>query len=157
VLGFFPARLSLPGILVFVNSLVALPFGPVWEEIAWRAFALRKLQCRYSRLVSALIIGAYWAVWHIPLWLLTLNYLTIRLLLIICINLVCWSVIFAFLYDRSGQSLPVTILLHATYLTVQNLAAATVSYGSIHIIPIAATLSACLAIVIANEWTSSPA
>ncbi len=156
VLIFFPAKIGLPRTVVLVNSLVALPFGPLWEEIAWRAFALRKLQGRYSRLVSALIIGAYWAAWHIPLWLVTLNYLTIPLLLIICINLVCWSVIFALLYDRSGQCLPVTILLHATYLTVQNLVAATVSYDAIHVIASAATLSACLAFVIANEWTSDP-
>lgn len=157
VLIFFPSRLSLPSIMVLINSLVALPFGPLWEEIAWRAFALRKVQERYSRLVSALIIGVYWAVWHIPLWMITLNYLTITLLLIICINLVCWSVIFAFLYDRSGQSLPVTILLHATYFTVQNLAAATVSYGAIHIIPVAAALSVLLAVILANNWTSEPA
>jgi uncharacterized protein len=154
VLIFFPAELHRPPFMALVNSLVALPFGPVWEEIAWRAFALRKLQCRYSRLVSALIIGVYCAVWHIPLWLLTLNYLRTALLLIICVNLVAWSVIFAFLYDRSGQSLPVTILLHATYLTVQNLAAGAISYGTAHIIiPIAAALSVCLAVVVANEWT----
>jgi membrane protease YdiL (CAAX protease family) len=109
------------------------------------------LQWRYSRLVSALIIGMYWAVWHIPAWLLTLNYLTITLLLIACINLICWSVIFAFLYERSGQSLPVTILLHATYLTVQNLAFATVSYGNIQLIPISAALSACLAAIVATR------
>lgn len=151
---FFAARLSLPPMTVLVMSLVSLPFGTVWEEIAWRAFALRKLQCRYSRLTSGLIIGVYWAVWHIPMWLRTLNYLTITLLLIICINLVCWSVIFAFLYDRSGQSLPVTILLHATYFTVQNLVFGMITYSTIHIIiPSAALLSACLAVIIANEWT----
>jgi len=83
----------------------------------------------------------------------TLNYLTTALLPIICINLVCWSFIFAFLYDRSGQSLPVVILLHATYLTVQNLASATISSGTLHLIPIAAALSLCLAVIVANEWT----
>ncbi len=151
---FFAARLSLPPTTVLVQSLVSLPFGPVFEEIAWRAFALRKLQCRYSRLASALIVGVYWAVWHIPMWLRTLNYLTIPLLLIICANLVCWSVIFAFLYDRSGQSLPVTILLHATYFTVQNLVAGMITYGTVRIfISSAALLSACLAVLIANEWT----
>ena len=153
VITFYETKPSWPSTLTIVNSLVAIPFGPLWEEIAWRAFALRKLQSRYSRLLSALIIGAYWAVWHIPLWVVTLNYLTTALLPIICINLVCWSFIFAFLYDRSGQSLPVVILLHATYLTVQNLASATISSGTLHLIPIAAALSLCLAVIVANEWT----
>jgi CAAX protease family protein len=154
VLVFFQTKLSWPPFLLLATTLLSLPFGPLWEEIAWRAFAFRKLQCRYSRLVSALIIGVYWAVWHIPLWLVTLNYLTLTLLLIICVNLVSWSVIFAFLYDRSGHSLPVTILLHATYFTVQNLVAAAVSQGTLHVIPIAAALSLCLAVIIANEWTA---
>src|SRR5450755_3285177 len=130
---------------LLLGCLMALPFAPVWEEIAWRAFALRRLQCRYSHLSSALIIGVYWALWHVPLWLLTLSYLTPTLLLIICVNLISWSVIFSFLYDRSGQSLPVTILLHSTILTVQNLVFFAVMRGTIYIIPIAAGLSTCVA------------
>jgi membrane protease YdiL (CAAX protease family) len=149
-----------PGSLL-LGCLMALPFAPVWEEIAWRAFALRRLQCRYSHLSSALIIGVYWALWHVPLWLLTLSYLTPTLLLIICVNLISWSVIFSFLYDRSGQSLPVTILLHSTILTVQNLVFFAVMRGTIYIIPIAAGLSTCVAAILArklrdNQFASLP-
>jgi membrane protease YdiL (CAAX protease family) len=147
-----------PAVLVLVNSLFALPFGPLWEEIAWRAFALRRLQSRYSRLSSALIIGIYWGLWHIPMWVLTATYHTAPFLLIYCVNLVAWSVIFSFLYDRSGQSLPVTILLHSTILTVQNLVFFAVMRGTIYISPIAAVLTVCLAIVVARKLrsTSSP-
>jgi len=151
VLAFLSEKPSRVSILVLINSLVALPFGPLWEEIAWRAFALRRLQARYSRLSSALIIGVYWALWHVPLWLLTLNYLTPALLLIGCVNLISWSVIFSFLYDRSGESLPVTILLHATILTVQNLVFAAVSHGTVYLIPVAAALSVGLAIIVARK------
>jgi membrane protease YdiL (CAAX protease family) len=149
VLIYFPTGFTLPPIFLVVISLLSLPFGAVWEEIAWRAFALRKLERRYSRLTSAVVIGVYWAVWHIPLWLLTLNYLTIKLLLIICINLISWSIIFSFLYDMSGHSLPITILLHATYFTVQNLAFATIPSNNIYLIPIAAFLSVCVAAIVA--------
>lgn len=138
-----------PPAIVYVNSLVSLPLGVFWEEVAWRAFALRKLQNRYSRLTSALIIGAYWAVWHIPLWILTLKYLTVSLAFVNCLNLISWSVTFAFLYDRSGQSLPVTIVLHSTYLVVQNLVGASLGTQATHVIPIAAMLSLCLAVAIA--------
>jgi len=142
-----PAKISWPPISVFVLSLVILPFGPLWEEVAWRAFALRRLQTRYSCLVSALIIGAYWTIWHIPMWMLTLNYLTWPLLIIICINLIAWSVVFAFLYNRSGQSLPVVILLHETYQTVQNEVAAALSNVSQVeiIILVQMVLAVCLA------------
>lgn len=139
-----------PGTLL-LGCLVALPFAPVWEEIAWRAFALRRLQCRYSRLLSTLIIGVYWGLWHIPLWVLTATYHTAPFLLIYCVNLVAWSVIFSFLYDRSGQSLPVTILLHSTILIVQNLVFFAVIRGTIYIFPIAAALSVCLAAILARR------
>lgn len=153
VLIHFSEEPNRPHLIVLVNSLIALPFGPLWEEVAWRAFGLRKLQLHYSRLLSALIIGFYWAVWHIPLWLLTLNYLTPTLLLIICVNLVSWSVTFAFLYDRSGQSLPVVIVLHVTLLTVQNFVFAAVPRGTIYIIPVATALSICLAAFLARCLT----
>jgi membrane protease YdiL (CAAX protease family) len=136
--------------LTLVNTLLALP-GVVSEEIAWRAFALRRLQQRYSRLSSALIIGVYWAVWHIPMWLLTLKFITAPQLVIICLNLVCWSIIFAFLYERSGQSLPVTILLHLTYMVASNQAATVVEFRTVTMIRIAAAISVCLALFFARR------
>lgn len=157
VLMLFSEKPSQPHVLVLVNSLFSLPFGPLWEEIAWRAFALRKLQCHYSRLAPALIIGVYWALWHIPLWWLTLKYLTPTLWLIICVNVVSLSVIFAFFYNQSGQSLPVVILLHSAINTVQILVFAAVSHGTIYIIPIAAALSLCLAAILARKLAGDQA
>jgi uncharacterized protein len=154
VLMRFSEKPNRPHLLVWVNSFWSLPFGPLWEEIAWRAFALRKLQCRYSYLASALIIGVYWGLWHVPLWVLTATYHTAPFLLMYCVNLVAWSVIFAFLYNRSGQSLPVTILLHSVIFTVQNLVFAAVSHGAIYLSPIATALSLCIAAILARKLAS---
>ena len=118
VLFFYPVKHPLRS-LGFLNIFVStLPFGPLWEELAWRAFALRKLETRYSRLASALIIGAYWAVWHIPLRLLDVNPsnpAVIPILLTSSTNVLAWSVVWAYIYHSSSESLPVVILLHATY------------------------------------------
>jgi membrane protease YdiL (CAAX protease family) len=151
VLILFPGKHGRLSALVLVNTLLALPTGEVPEEIAWRAFALRKLQRHYSRLSSALIIGVYWAVWHVPAWLLTVKFLTGLQLIIIFANLICWSVIFAFLYERSGQSLPVTILLHITYMVVSNQAAVVVELRTVTMIQIAAAISACLGLLFAKR------
>jgi len=156
VLILFSQSPGRPSMLVLVNSLLTLPTGPLCEEIAWRGFALRKLRLHYSPLLSALIIGVYWAVWHIPVWLLTLKYLTITLLLVICINLVAWSVVFAFLYERSGESLPVVILLHATYQAVQAQVAVVVTRGTVSIILIAAALSVFLAVILGRRLERQP-
>jgi membrane protease YdiL (CAAX protease family) len=157
VLTLFPGKPGRLSALALVNTLLALPTGAVPEEIAWRAFALRRLQHRYSRLSSALIIGVYWAVWHIPMWLLTVRLLTAAQLVIICVNLICWSVIFAFLYERSGQSLPVTILLHITYMVVSNQATSVVEFRTVIMIRIAAAITACLALFFARRLSGRPA
>jgi membrane protease YdiL (CAAX protease family) len=150
VLMLFPGKHGGLSAFALVNTLLALP-GVVSEEIAWRAFALRRLQHRHSRLSSALIIGVYWAVWHIPMWLLTVRFLTAAQLVIICVNLIGWSVIFAFLYERSGQSLPVTILLHLTYMVASNQATSVVERRTVTMIRIAAAISVCLALFFAKR------
>jgi len=37
------------------------------EEIGWRGFALPRLLSRWNALVSSLIVGTVWGLWHLPL------------------------------------------------------------------------------------------
>lgn len=150
VLLLFPGKTGRLSALVLINTLLVLP-NAISEEIAWRAFALRKLERRYSRLSSALIIGVYWSVWHVPMWLQTLKLLTATQLVIIFVNLICWSIIFVFLYELSGQSLPVTIFLHITYMVVSNQTATVLGLRTITEIRFAAAISVCLALFFAKR------
>jgi len=36
------------------------------EEMGWRGYVLPRLQVKYSALVSSLVIGVIWSVWHLP-------------------------------------------------------------------------------------------
>lgn len=158
VLFYFPTEHSFPPPIQFFKTLLfTLPFGPLWEELAWRAFALRKLEYRYSRLVSALLLGVYWAVWHVPLWLVQVNRVPVNkisYLLFGSITLVAWSVIWAYLYHRSSESLPVVILLHATYGAATTQAALVVPQLDMYVIYVSAVLSVCLAAAFASALRS---
>jgi len=47
--------------------VVLMPFnGPVGEEFGWRGYALPKLQNKYGPLITSLVIGAIWGIWHLP-------------------------------------------------------------------------------------------
>lgn len=50
---------------MFILFTIAAGVG---EEFGWRGFLLPRLQTRHNALVSSLIIGVMWAVWHIPLY-----------------------------------------------------------------------------------------
>lgn len=59
---------------LFTTPLAVVPFllrvliyGPFPEELGWRGYVLDRLQARWSALASSLILGAVWALWHLPL------------------------------------------------------------------------------------------
>jgi membrane protease YdiL (CAAX protease family) len=157
VLLYFPTEHHFPPALQFFKTLLmTLPFGPLWEELAWRAFALRKLESRYSRLVSALLLGVYWGVWHIPLWLVEINRVPINktsYVLTGVVTLIAWSVVWSYLYHRSSESLPVVILLHATYGAATTQAGLVVPQFNIYATYVSAALALCLAIAFARALT----
>lgn len=54
-----------PGMLD--TFLVALLFVALGEEPGWRGFLLPRLQQRFAPLMADLVLGAIWALWHLPL------------------------------------------------------------------------------------------
>ncbi len=55
-------------------ALPALLFGPLVEEPAWRGYALPQLLESHAPLAAGLIVGAAWALWHLPLFLIDGTY-----------------------------------------------------------------------------------
>ncbi len=55
-------------------ALFLLLFGPIPEELAWRGYALDRLQVRWNALSSSLLLGLFWMVWHLPLFFIEGSY-----------------------------------------------------------------------------------
>lgn len=158
-LFYFPSSKLRPSLTWFaLNLLLLIPFGPLWEEIAWRSFALRNLQKRFRELPSSLVLGVFWGFWHIPLWWITLRLggrNAAPILILALMSVIGWSVVFAFIYNRSGQSLPIVILLHAAYDSATAAIFPTLEGGQILFIAISAGLSILLAVVLGTRMRDS--
>lgn len=111
------ARLQFPGLnfgLLFLLLLgLALSLG---EEIGWRGFALPHMQTRFGSVGASLIIGALWAIWHIPgditnLRLLTLPTTYIAFLWFLSFTMLA-SVLMGWVYNRTGGSILIAALFH---------------------------------------------
>jgi membrane protease YdiL (CAAX protease family) len=48
-------------------ALVTLFYGPLPEELGWRGYALDRLQGKWNALVSSIILGIIWSLWHVPM------------------------------------------------------------------------------------------
>jgi membrane protease YdiL (CAAX protease family) len=61
------ARFQSNPVSILPFAVFTLFFGPLPEELGWRGYALDRLQDRYGALVSSLVLGTGWALWHLPL------------------------------------------------------------------------------------------
>lgn len=84
------------------------------EEPGWRGFALPRLQRRHGALVASLLVGAGWAVWHLPLHVLGTD-LTAgsRPFPLYAAWVISLSVVFTWLYNSTDGSVVLPMLLHA--------------------------------------------
>ena len=93
----------------------------MWEEIGWRGYATPTLQRKYSALITSLIVGVVWALWHWPFFAvlnsqMAPNYHNSYPLFMIFT--IFSSIIYTWLYNSSKSSLLVVSLFHATTNTV---------------------------------------
>jgi membrane protease YdiL (CAAX protease family) len=108
---------TFPGNLFWAQLGSFLPLlilGPLSEEIGWRGYALGRLQTRWNALISSLIIGLVWALWHLPLFLMvgtSQHELGIPFIGFL-VGFVANSVFYTLLYNNTKPSLWSAILFH---------------------------------------------
>ena len=99
--------------------LMLTVFAGMGEEFGWRGFAMPRLQARYNALVSSIIIGVLWGLWHIPLFLAKgttqyewrLDAGLIPAVLLYTVFTIAWSIQYTWVFNNTKGS----VLLAAVY------------------------------------------
>lgn len=122
----YPVDINLPG-MVILFFLYGLIYGGITEEPGWRGFALPRLQAKFSPLVSGLILGVIWAVWHAPARFGGIEAKSLSDTLVEWVLIVLVSVIFTWFFNRTKGSILVTALVHPAMNTTGNFLAASLA------------------------------
>ncbi len=123
------------------SLLPLLVLGPISEEIGWRGFALDRLQTRWSALISGLIIGVVWSLWHLPLFfMIGTSQFELKIPFIgFMLGLTSSSVIYSWLHNRARGSIWMAIFFHWIYTYFAQVVATGVTrspvYNSLEYVP----------------------
>lgn len=97
----------------FYMSFGVIFIQVIGEEYGWRGYAIERLQTRWNAVVSSLILGGLWALWHLQLWLrageVSRTAPFLATLFYICVQ----AILYTWLYNNTGGSLLPGLLYHA--------------------------------------------
>jgi CAAX protease family protein len=97
-------------VLVFGLAMVNPLEGPLGEEPGWRGFAVPRLQSKWSPLASAALLGLLITGWHLPLVFMPQFDLSLPDIAT-TVAVTFW---YAWLFNRTGGSVLLTLIAHAT-------------------------------------------
>jgi uncharacterized protein len=97
------------------EHFAALVMFPLGEEFGWRGFAYPRLDRRWGPVMGSLILGSVWGFWHLGMMFAPdpLRALPAQTIPIYMVELALWSVVIAWVFERSGRSIAVAIAVHA--------------------------------------------
>ena len=100
---------------VIMLAFFIVPGSAMGEEIGWRGYALPRLQSGRSALGASLILGAIWGIYHLPLYFTGQAGRPLGLFPLFVISTIALSVIITWMYNSTGGSLLLVVLIHATF------------------------------------------
>jgi CAAX protease family protein len=110
-LSSYPVDVKLLGMII-LSFLYNICYSGLSEEPGWRGFALPRLQAKFNPLISSLILGVLWAVWHAPGRFGGVEAKSVSDTLVEWILIILVTVIFTWIFNRTKGSVLVTALLH---------------------------------------------
>ena len=98
--------------------------GPLFEEPGWSGFALPRLQQLHGPLAGGLILGSFWALWHLPGFLIPSQDITdipprgtVLDFVVFALALIGLRLIMQWVFNNTRGSVLMAILVHASWNT----------------------------------------
>ncbi|MDX3659800.1 type II CAAX endopeptidase family protein [Streptomyces sp. ID05-26A] len=120
-LAFSGGQIAAPSMMAVAAYVPALLIQMITtglaEEPGWRDFALPRVQRQFGPLAGTMILGPLWAAWHLPLFLTEwggwpdANWTRPVVFSVFC---VAFNVVMTWMFNRTGESLPLSMLLHVS-------------------------------------------
>jgi len=118
--GAWPRFGAVPLVLVPFAIAVSTPVQ-AGEEIGWRGFALPRLAARLGLARASLLLGAVWALWHLPLFFTRDTDTYGQSFVVYTVQVIALSVAIAWLYAKTGGGLFLPMLFHAAVNNTQDI------------------------------------
>jgi membrane protease YdiL (CAAX protease family) len=103
------------GFITQLGSFIPLIIiGPLSEELGWRGYALERLQTKWSALVSSIVVGTLWALWHLPLFYMvgTSQHELHLSFISFMAGLIALSILFTWLNNNTDHSIWTAVFFH---------------------------------------------
>ena len=113
----------LPPEVLRIGPLVLLPIffltqllisSPMGEEIGWRGYALPRLQATRSALMTSVILGVLWQLWHVPKMVAEGMTLSEAFSPWGIFGAVAVTILFTWVYNNTKGSLLLALLFHTS-------------------------------------------
>ena len=101
--------------VLFFLAFSIFPGSAMGEEIGWRGYALPRLQAGRSALSASIILGVVWGFYHLPLYFTGKASRPLSIFPLFVVSTIALSVIITWMYNNTGGSLLLVVLLHATF------------------------------------------
>jgi uncharacterized protein len=111
--------LNIPNIgdwrIVFLTFILTLLIGgPIGEELGWRGYALPKLLETRNPILTSLIIGMGWGIWHLPLFWIQGSLQAEIPLTWFMISILAEAILYTWVYISTGGSIILMVMLHTS-------------------------------------------
>ncbi len=115
--------------IILAAIVFSTPFQ-AGEEIGWRGYALPRLAARFGLARASLLLGLIWACWHLPQFFIREADTYRQSFFLYVLQVTALSVAMAWLWERTGRSLLLPMLMHSAVNNSKDIVPSTVPGGT---------------------------